>query len=131
MIVLDTHALVWWVNGSSSLSRAALQAIESGLRGDGVVASSISAWEIAMLVAKGKLEFSMDVSHWLDLAGEVEGFRFIPVDNVVAVRSVTLPGEFHADPADRMIVALARELGAPLVSADGNISRYPHVKSIW
>lgn len=131
MIVLDTHALVWWVNGSSSLSKAALQAIESGLRGDGVVASSISAWEIAMLVATGKLEFSMDVSHWLDLAGEVEGFRFIPVDNVVAVRSVTLPGEFHADPADRMIVALARELGAPLVSADGKITRYPHVKSIW
>lgn len=131
MIVLDTHALVWWVNGSSSLSRAALQAIESGLRGDGVVASSISAWEIAMLVAKGKLEISMDVSHWLDLAGEAEGFRFIPVDNVVAVRSVTLPGEFHADPADRMIVALARELGAPLVSADTKITRYPHVKSIW
>ncbi|MBE1207367.1 type II toxin-antitoxin system VapC family toxin [Aminobacter carboxidus] len=131
MIVLDTHALVWWVNGSSSLSKAALQAIESGLRGDGVVASSISAWEIAMLVAKGKLEISMDVSHWLDLAGEIEGFRFIPVDNVVAVRSVTLPGKFHADPADRMIVALARELGAPLVSADTRISRYPHVKSIW
>lgn len=73
----------------------------------------------------------MDVSNWLNLASEIEGFRFVPVDNLVAVRSVNLPGEFHADPADRMIVALARELGAPLVTADAKIARYPHVKSIW
>lgn len=84
-----------------------------------------------MLVSRGRLELSMDVSNWLNLASEIEGFRFVPVDNLVAVRSVNLPGEFHADPADRMIVALARELGAPLVTADAKIARYPHVKSIW
>lgn len=131
MIVLDTHALVWWFSGSSRLSNKAMQAIESGLRGDGVVASSISAWEIAMLVAKGRLEFSIDISRWLELAGQTEGFRFIPIDNLLAVQSVTLPGEFHADPADRMIVALARQLGAPLITADDKIARYAHVKSIW
>lgn len=132
MIVLDTHALVWWINRDvSRLSAAALQAIEVSLNGDGVVASSISAWEIAMLVSKGKLELSMDVLRWLDLASEIEGFRFVPVDNVVAVGSTMLPGDFHADPADRIIVALAREMGAQLITADGKIARYPHVAVLW
>lgn len=132
MIVLDTHALVWWIGGDASrLSSAARNAIDVALIGDGVVASSISAWEIAMLVSKGRLSLAMDVERWLGLAGGIEGFRFVPVDNLLAVRSVTLPGEFHADPADRMIVALARELAAPLVTADSKIALYPHVKSIW
>lgn len=133
MIVLDTHALVWWAGSDGSrLSAAARQVIESALNDhEGVVASAISAWEIAMLVSKGKLELSMDVSHWLDIVSEIEGFRFIPVDNRVAVNSVMLPGEFHADPADRMIVALARELAAPLVTADSKITRYPHVVTVW
>lgn len=132
MIVLDTHALVWWMNkNDSKLSASALQSIENGLSRDGVRASSISAWEIAMLVSKGKLELSMDVSRWLDTAGEIEGFGFVPVDNRVAVQSLSLPGDFHADPADRIIVALARELAASLVTADEKIRRYPHVQTIW
>jgi PIN domain nuclease of toxin-antitoxin system len=132
VIVLDTHALVWWISRDNSrLSAKALQAIKNEMNHDGVRASSISAWEIAMLVSKGKLELSMDVLHWLDVAGEVEGFRFVPVDNLIAVKSLSLPGNFHADPADRIIVALAREMAAPLVTADGKISRYPHVTSIW
>lgn len=132
MIVLDTHALVWWISKDvSRLSAAALQAIENGLNDDGIVASSISAWEIAMLVSKDRLRLSMDVMRWLDLAGEIEGFRFVPVDNLVVVGSTVLPGNFHADPADRIIVALARELAAPLVTADVKIAAYPHVRCIW
>ncbi len=84
-----------------------------------------------MLVSKGKLELSMDVSRWLDIAGEIDGFGFVPIDNLVAVRSLALPGDFHADPADRIIVALAREMAAPLVTADEKIRRYPHVATIW
>jgi PIN domain nuclease of toxin-antitoxin system len=132
VIVLDTHALIWWIsNDNSRLSPKALQAIETGLSRDGVRASSISAWEIAMLVSKGKLDLSMDVSGWLEIAGQVNGFEFVPVDNVIAVRSLALPGAFHADPADRIIVALARELAAPLVTADEKIRRYAHVATIW
>ncbi|MBA3448536.1 MAG: type II toxin-antitoxin system VapC family toxin [Pseudaminobacter sp.] len=131
MIVIDTHALVWWINHDSRLPAKALQTIEDGLGRDGVRASSISAWEIAMLVSKGKLELSMDVSRWLDIAGEIDGFGFVPIDNLVAVRSLALPGDFHADPADRIIVALAREMAAPLVTADEKIRRYPHVATIW
>jgi PIN domain nuclease of toxin-antitoxin system len=132
VIVLDTHVLLWWLGPiSSRLSPRATALIEDGLRDDSVVASSISAWEIAMLVAKGKLELSVDVLDWLDAAADTEGFRFIPVDNAVAVESQRLPGDFHPDPADRMIVALARQLGATLVTADAKIARYPHVTSAW
>lgn len=84
-----------------------------------------------MLVAKNKLDLSVDILTWLDIAGQLEGLRFVPVDTVVAAKSNMLPGEFHADPADRIIVALARELGAALVTADEKIRRYPHVRTIW
>ncbi|RJG43823.1 type II toxin-antitoxin system VapC family toxin [Mesorhizobium sp. DCY119] len=132
MIVLDTHALVWWINKDDSrLSSVAADAIEQALAGDGVVASSISAWELAMLVSKGKLDLTVDVLDWLEAAASIDGFDFVPVDNIVAVKSRTLPGDFHPDPADRIIVALARELGAPLVTADAKITQYPHVATIW
>ncbi len=84
-----------------------------------------------MLVAKGKLDLSIEIFNWLSIADQIDGFRFVPIDNIVAVRSMTLPGEFHSDPADRMIVALARELGGALVTADEKIRRYPHVRTIW
>jgi PIN domain nuclease of toxin-antitoxin system len=84
-----------------------------------------------MLVGMGRLELSVDVLDWLRAAGGMPGFRFVPVDHVVAVKSVTLPGDFHADPADRIIVALARELNASLVTADEKIRRYRHVDAMW
>ena len=96
-----------------------------------VAVSSISAWEIAMLVAKGRLALSTSVDDWLDLAASIDGLRFIPVDNSVSVESTRLPGEFHADPADRLIVALARRLNAPLVTADEKIRSYTFVRTYW
>ena len=53
------------------------------------------------------------------------------VDNEIAVKSVELPGEFHKDPADRLIVATARKMAAPLVTADDKIRAYPHVRTLW
>lgn len=132
MIVLDTHALVWWVNGDSALSRTAGQAIKRELKRQGeIVISSISAWEIAMLVQKERLVLSMDVETWLRTVAEVPGVRFVPVDNDVAIESTRLPGRIHKDPADRLIVALARTLSAPLVTSDRRIRGYRHVKTIW
>lgn len=132
MIVIDTHVLLWWIGvNRSKLSAGAVRAIEDALTAGGVVVSSISAWEIAMLVRKGKLELAVEVLAWLDAAGETEGLRFVPIDNKVAVKSLELPGPFHDDPADRIIVALARELAVPLVTADEKIRRYPHVRTIW
>jgi PIN domain nuclease of toxin-antitoxin system len=132
VIVLDTHALVWWLGAERTrLSSVALETIERELASGEVAVSSISAWEIAMLVHRNKLDLAMDVLDWLRAASEIENLRFLPVDNVVSVKSRFLPGEFHPDPADRIIVTLARELAAPLVTADGKIRNYPHVATIW
>ena len=132
MIVIDTHILVWWVSGPDTLSTAAKKAIKETLGNSGeVLISSISAWEIAMLVEKGRLVLSMDVERWLDEVSQIEGVRFLPVDNEIGVKSAVLPGDFHKDPADRMIVATARTLAVPLVTADEKILQYEHVKTVW
>ena len=131
MIVLDTHALVWWVSGDSALSRKAKSAIERQRDGGAIIVSSISAWEIAMLVQRERLFLSMDVGSWLAMAMQIEAVRFFPVDAEIAMKSVDLPGEFHKDPADRIIVATARKLAAPLVTKDEKMRSYAHVKTIW
>ena len=84
-----------------------------------------------MLVAKGRLALSMDVAEWLSYVGSIEAVNFVPVDNEIAVKSTELPGDFHKDPADRLIVATARKLAAPLVTADEKIRAYQHVRTIW
>ncbi|MGH8779559.1 type II toxin-antitoxin system VapC family toxin [Paraburkholderia sp.] len=131
MIVLDTHTLVWWVHGDDTLSKKAKAAITRELDGGQIVVSAISAWEIAMLVEREKLVLSMDVGSWLATVGEIDAVRFMPVDNEISVKSVELPGEFHKDPADRIIVATARKLAVPLVTKDEKIRAYAHVKTIW
>ncbi len=133
MIVLDTHALIWWVSGDQRLSATAKAAIEQELKcSDGlVVVSAISAWEIAMLVSLDRLVLTMGVDDWLATAQEIDGLRFEPINIAVSIESTRLPGAFHKDPADRMIVALARHLNAPLVTADGKIQAYKHVATVW
>ena len=131
MIILDTHALVWWVTGDAELSKKAETAIESERDGGEIIVSAISAWEITLLVEMRRLVLSMDVSSWLATVTEIEGVKFLPIDMEIASKSVVLPGEFHKDPADRMIVATARKLAVPVVTKDEKIQAYPHVKTIW
>ncbi|MFA1685898.1 type II toxin-antitoxin system VapC family toxin [Achromobacter dolens] len=131
MIVLDTHALAWWAAGDSQLSRAAREAIEAEAQDGEILVSAISAWEVAMLAKVGRLALTMDAAAWLDTVAEVPAIRFVPVDVRISVQSVDLPGEFHKDPADRIIVATARHHSVPLVSADLKIRDYPHVQTIW
>ena len=132
MIVLDTHVLVWWVTGQcAELSREARAAIDKEVTGGEILVSSISAWEIAMLVERGRLQLTMDVEQWLNIITEIDAVRFVPVNNRIAVKSMALPGEFHKDPADRLIVATARDVAAPLVTADEKIRQYAYVATIW
>lgn len=133
MIAVDTHVLLWWLNGSSQLSAVAQKAIKKELSQESgvILVSSISAWEIALLVEKGRLVLSINVDDWLKIAEEIDGVRFVAVDNDVAIQATRLPGDFHADPADRMIVAMARHLGVPLVTADARIRGYKYLKTIW
>jgi PIN domain nuclease of toxin-antitoxin system len=132
VIVLDTHVLIWWVTGNKErLSPAAQAAITAQMSDGEIIISSISAWEIAMLVAHGRLALSMDSAQWLEIVEQIEAVRFIPVDNEIGVKSCELPGAFHKDPADRIIVATARKLAAPLITADEKILTYSHVQTIW
>ena len=133
MIVLDTHALIWWVNGDGKLSARARKVIESEMTVDGgkILVSAITAWEIAMLINKNRLVLTMDLNEWLDTVRSIDAVQFVPIDNEVAIQSVQLPGDFHPDPADRMITALARHYSAMLVTNDDKIRNYRHVKTIW
>jgi PIN domain nuclease of toxin-antitoxin system len=131
VIVLFTHALVWWVNGDPALSKKAKGAIARESASGEIIISSISAWEIAMLVARRRLVLSMDVSSWLATVKQIEAVCFVPVDVDVATKSVELPGEGHSDPAARIIVATARMLAAPLLTKGARIRAYAHVKTVW
>jgi PIN domain nuclease of toxin-antitoxin system len=131
MILLDTHAWVWWVNGQPSLSRKADRSIQQAARSAGVYVSSISVWEITQLVARGRLELTMDVESWVAKSEAMPFLHFVPVDNAIALKSVRLPEPLHNDPADRMIIATSTILGFPLVTRDKRILDYPHVNTIW
>jgi PIN domain nuclease of toxin-antitoxin system len=131
LIVLDTHAWVWWIASPERLSPKAQAILEQEMEREEVFVSSISAWEVALLVRKGRLELTMPVEDWIARSEVLPFLRFVPVDNRIALRSNHLPGELHDDPADRIILATALTLGAPLVSKDGKIQGYPHVETIW
>jgi PIN domain nuclease of toxin-antitoxin system len=131
MIVLDTHILVWWVHDPQMLSSRAVEIIEKERHDNSLLVSSISVWEIYMLVSKQRLKLHMDTDSWIERIESLSFIQFIPVDNTIAGKSVLLPEPFHSDPADRIIVATARHKGVALVTADERIRNYPHIQSIW
>ena len=92
--------------------------------------SAISCWEVAKLVEYGRLTLPCPVSDWLRQALAYPGVRLVELSPRVCVESTRLPGTFHRDPADQIIVATARVLDAPLMTADSKISADPHVKLV-
>lgn len=130
MILLDTHAWVWWVSDPERLSRRARGAIDKAIPERKIHVSCISTWEIALLVARGRLELTLDIQEWVRKSEAIPCLNFIPVDNRIALKSVLLPA-FHNDPADRILVATALTLGAALVTQDEKIQDYRHVRTIW
>lgn len=139
MILLDTHVVIWWANGDRQrLSAAALEAIDQEIESagppdgsPGLLVSAISCWEVAMLVNRGRLALSLDVERWLALLASHPAVRLLALEPAIAVAATRLPEPFHADPADRFLVAQARELRVPLLSADSKIRSYEHVRSLW
>jgi len=139
VILLDTHALIWWADGDRQrLSAAALEAIDREIESvrlpggtPGLLVSAISCWEVAMLVNRGRLALSLDVERWLALLASHPAVRLLALEPAIAVAATRLPEPFHADPADRFLVAQARALAIPLLSADSKIRAYAHVRSLW
>lgn len=129
MIVLDTHIWIWWVRNDPQLPPAYRQLILSE-ESNGLGVSAISCWEIAMLVAHRRLILPISCLDWLNRALTARGMRLLEVTPQIAVESVNLPGNFHRDPCDQIIVATARVLNCPLVTLDGRIRGYPHVNLI-
>lgn len=123
-VVLDTHALVWLLDGNPRLGPASRALVTTASAGAGVHFSAISAWEIAMLVNKDRLALDRDVLEWLRVAGRLPGVRMAPLSIDVSVESTRLPEGIHGDPADRLIAATARRLGVTLVTADAALLRY-------
>lgn len=124
MIVIDTHVLVWVMDNDAKLGPEARQAIVEASKATEVGVSAITPWEIALLVEKGRLRLAREVAEWLDAALAAPGVRLLPIEPRIALDSVRLPGAFHPDPADRLIVATARRWGATLITADAAIISY-------
>ena len=131
MILLDTHAWIWFVADPDRLSARARAAVNTGIDKRQVLVSSISSWEVAMLVAKGRLALTLPVQDWIAKAEMLPFLNFIAVDNGIALKAVSLPEPLHSDPADRIIIATAIREGAALVTKDQKILDYPHVRTIW
>jgi PIN domain nuclease of toxin-antitoxin system len=128
LVILDTHALLWHASESNHLSESAKVAIDTA---DILGISTISAWEIGMLVQKGRLSLKYEVHEWIERVGSLPKITWMPLDTKIAVVSTCLPGNFHGDPADRIITATALSRGVPLVTADRRILEYSHVQTIW
>jgi len=131
VIVIDTHVWLWWISNHEKIAVNAAQTIDKAINEGGIIISSISTWEIALLIKKGRLKLTVDVRDWIRKTEDLPFVQFIPVNNTIALRSVTLPGNFHPDPADRIITATAMTMGLPLVTKDDKIIGYPHVRTIW
>ena len=124
MLVLDTHVLVWLVNGSPRLGVKAKRLIDRAGVQNEIFVSAITPMEIGMLVAKSRLALSKDVLDWINEALTRPGIALVPLLPEIAVAGTRLPGSPHGDPADKLIIATARHLGAPVVTADRKILTY-------
>ncbi len=117
-LLLDTHVLVWLMFGEAKLGKKAAKAISLAARESRLVISSITPWEIGVLVAKKRIYLHQDTMEWVRSAISLPGMMLAALKPEIAIVSTCLPFEMHADPADRILVATARHLGATLVTAD-------------
>jgi PIN domain nuclease of toxin-antitoxin system len=129
VILLDTHVLVWMVAEPKRLSRAALAEIRSAQREGGIALSAISLWELASLLARGRIRAYGTVDASVRLL--IEGTVVKPITPEIAALATQFPDEYPGDPADRLIGATARAEGLSLITRDANIRKSPLLRTIW
>ncbi len=127
MIVLDTHIWLWWVHGDPLLPQNYRSYIQQHVS-QGLGISIFSCWEVAKLVERGRISLPFPVEDWLHLALTEPGIRLLQLTPRIIVESTQLPGTFHRDPADQLIVGTARVYACPLMTMDTQIRNYPHVQ---
>jgi PIN domain nuclease of toxin-antitoxin system len=125
LLVLDTHVWIWIMEGvKTGLSAATIRLVERSAADSALAISAISVWEVAMLEKKGRITLSRSIDEWTRAALTAPGIRLVDLSPEIAIESTRLPGEPHGDPADRIIIATARVLGATLITRDEQIVSY-------
>ncbi len=129
MIVLDTHAWIWWVSDPQKLSNKARAAINYAKQ---IVICPISCWEIATKVAHEKLELDRDIHVWMHQALARPKLMLVDLSVDITITAGFLGQEgFHGDPADRLIVSTAMHYGVNLITKDKKIRAFKKVQTIW
>jgi PIN domain nuclease of toxin-antitoxin system len=124
VILLDTNALLWLAESDPRLGKAAREAIAQAATTADILVSAVSFWEIGMLLNKGRISLSEPLPRWVDAVTARAEIRIVPVDAPIAIEAGLLPGDLHGDPGDRLLVATARVLRAPLLTSDRKILAY-------
>lgn len=130
LVLLDTHAWLWWLLEPDRLGARAATSIDAALEAGTLRAATISAWEAATLEAKGRLRTTHGVASLVVACESMQPFAFVPLTAAVAAEAGSLEN-FHGDPADRMIVATALYQDALLITKDRKITDYAAVKTAW
>ena len=119
--LLDTHILIWWLNGSKQLSAAQQEVVASASAESPLLVSDISLWEVATLHSLGRIQLTIPLRAWLDKAVAPPLVRRLGISPAIAAELATLPDSLQRDPADRILVATARVFGATLLTQDRRI----------
>lgn len=123
MILLDTNVLLWRAGEDKRLGKHARRAIDRAIDRNAACVSVISLWEMAMLIRKQRIKLGQPLREWSKIAFGSPGLRLVPVDEMIAIDAGELEG-IHGDPADRTIIATARAMACPLLTADRDILAY-------
>ena len=129
MILLDTHIWIWFADESAQLTEQHRQVIEHH-RADGLGVSAISCWEVAKLVEYNRLKLAWPIEEWMEAATTLPGVQLIELTPKIAIASTKLPGNFHRDPADQIIVATAQVYDLELLTLDKRMLKYDHFHTV-
>jgi len=127
--LLDTHVWIWMMDCPEKLPKKVRTAFRK--EAGPLAVSLMSVWEIAKLVQKSRIDLNMPLERWVYNALDSSLICKINLDERVAIESTRLPGDFHNDPAEQILVATARVHRLTLVTADRKILTYSHVKTLW
>jgi PIN domain nuclease of toxin-antitoxin system len=120
--LLDTHIFLWLMLATGDIKGK--QGLETAAMAGGLLVSPVTCWEIGMLASRGRIHLGMPCHDWVEQALTAPGVSLLPLTPKIAVEASYLPGAFHGDPADRMLVASARLHHVTLATRDEKILAY-------